>query len=70
MAITKAEFVKQYCAGWGMSEHIFNEVKVALPCNCNYSRCQGWAAIANTPASIKRHNDLYMLNSQGDTNHG
>ena len=55
----KEDFIKSYYKKSNISEKIFNERLVALPCNCNADNCNGWAAIANDKMSIGTHNDLY-----------
>ena len=55
----KKDFIKSYCKKSNISEEIFNERLVVLPCKCNADNCKGWAAIANDKSSIEIHNDLY-----------
>jgi hypothetical protein len=55
----KEEFKRWYCNRSGITEAFFNEHFVVLPCQCNFDGCEGWAAVSNTPLSIKIHNDLY-----------
>lgn len=58
--MTKDEFIKGYCELSKISIETFNESEVALPCDCGYANCKGWAAVSNRPRSIKAHRDLYI----------
>lgn len=41
--------------------------RIALPCACGEEQCEGWAMIANTPAEIATHRELYQnLSVVGD----
>ena len=43
--ITRSEFESAYCARSNLTLTQFRMRKVALPCLCDDSGCQGWAAI-------------------------
>lgn len=52
-----AQFVKDYCKAAGWTEKEFYETQVPLP---DITSPSGWAAVSNSPLSIKSHVDLYM----------
>lgn len=63
LSLTRAEFEFMYAARSGVTvaeafggEH---PEYVALHCECDADSCQGWAAVCNTPLSLKAHYDLY-----------
>lgn len=58
--LSKYKFIKDYCERSNMTIDKFNERLVALKCNCEDSRCCGWAAISNDPLTIKAHNDCFV----------
>jgi len=60
--MTKDEFIKMYCENSGFKS-FEEEGLIALPCQCDYEECKGWAAIENIPRCIKSHNELYNPNS-------
>lgn len=49
------EFVSGYCARSSISREQFDEMLVALPCDCADETCQGWAAIRRSPGQILHH---------------
>lgn len=57
--MTKEDFIKQYAARSSMTVEQFHATQVALPCRCDYDKCQGWAAVSNNELSIKTHKELY-----------
>lgn len=58
--MTKEEFEKAYIEASGMSEELYHETQVTLPCTrCDDDECNGWAAVSNSPLTIKAHNALY-----------
>ena len=59
----KDEFIKNYCNSSKASKESFIDSKiVCLPCECDYSKCEGWAMVSNNELSIKTHKDLYTPN--------
>lgn len=59
--MTKEEFVAKYCKNSDITEaELISFNKIALPCNCDFTMCNGWAMIANDPESIRTHQDLYQ----------
>lgn len=58
--MTKEEFEKRYCERSEITIEEYREYEVTLHCHCGQGGCDGWAAVSNTPITIKAHNDLYM----------
>lgn len=56
-----AQFVKDYCKAAGWTEKEFYETQVPMP---DITSPSGWAAVSNSPLSIKSHVDLYMRAAQ------
>ena len=57
--MTKSKFEKGYCRRSNISLKDYRQWFVTLPCVCDYDKCEGWAAIHNTPDMIALHMELY-----------
>jgi len=57
--MSKEEFIKGYCERSEISREEYDKNFLALKCNCEDTKCNGWATVSNDSLSIKAHNDLY-----------
>ncbi len=60
--MTKEEFITDYCERSNFPWEKLSKYKVALPCECDYSECQGWAMVPSNPESIADHELFYSPN--------
>ena len=58
-ALTKEGFIERYCSLNGLEWAELSRHKVALPCACDYEKCEGWAMVPNDPLDIETHNTFY-----------
>ena len=58
--MTKEEYKKAWIKNFypTETEEFIDKHFVVLPCNCYYSKCEGWAMIGNNKCSIDRHKEL------------
>ena len=58
----KDQFEKDYCKQSGITIEQYNGFfnQITLPCNCGDKSCERWAAVTNTPLTIKAHENHYM----------
>lgn len=55
MTTTKEQFIRGYCGRAGVSWDQLSKHFHAVPCDCDYEGCEGWAMV---PLSFETHNGL------------
>lgn len=43
--MTKDDFISGYIKRSEVTREFFNENYIAIPCDCDYENCNGWAAV-------------------------
>lgn len=59
--MTKDEFEQGYIQRSGITKEEYDKHQVTMSCNCDYERCEGWAAVSNNPLAIEAHKRLYQI---------
>jgi hypothetical protein len=57
--MTRDEFIDGYCERSHINRAELNKWRVALPCACGESACEGWAMVSRDPDLMKDHLKAY-----------
>ena len=53
--MTKKEFKRRSVEKSGLTENLWDEEFIVLPCNCGEDSCHGWAKVINDEFCIETH---------------
>jgi hypothetical protein len=60
--INKAEFESDFIRRSGITEEVYNQYRITLPCDCGADNCDGWAAVLKEPGGIYYHIQFHFPN--------
>ena len=58
----KKDFEATYCRRSNITKPFYDKWFITLPCACDCTACEGWAAVGRSDGAIKAHTELYAPN--------